>query len=1429
MVLDWGLAKVLRPEHDSQPTTPETPPPVVSEESGLRGATLHGQVLGTPGYMAPEQAEGRQDLVGERTDVYGLGAILYEILTGRVPFSGSDTQDLLQRVVHEPPERPRAVVPGVSPGLEAVCLKALAKQPAGRYPSAKALADEVRHWLADEPVTAYAEPWAARARRWMGRHRTLVTAAAAAVLVAVVSLAASTVLLGDANRRIQDALAQARVSRDEAREQRAQAEANAKEAERQRDQSRANFQLARDAVDEYCTKVSDDPRLKERDLEALRKELLQTATKFHERFLQRHQNDPQQKADLGRAYRRLAKLSVDVGDRDKGTALYRQALDVFAALTAGHAESAEYLDELAQSNRELAGVLLDTGQRPDAARAYERAHVIWEKLVKEHPDRWDYAVKLGKVYSDLGDVTRRDGQPEAGVRLFRRSVETLEPVYRQHPDDDEAERRLAGTYYGLANSYRAMGNPKQGLPVCLKAMPLYERLMARHPNFAVYEEDYSENLHVLALIYQELDEMDKALATMRKSLAVMRHAAASHPALTSLRLNVAGTMMNLAIVYHGLHRMAEAEDNLQQALAVYREFTARWPGVLQYRLELTLVYMNLARFRIEDDRLDEAADLYHLVADILAGLDLTFPRVLEQHMALSRAYLDLVQGYVGQGRPKRVATLVPVILALRQRLAGARPKTPEQAVDCGGACCNAGYLLALIERPQDARASFDDAVRVLGGVLDKDTKHARARDFLGNTYIGLAELEKAKDPRHGNPDVEKLYRRAVAAREELVADHPQEARYQASLANLEHAVAASYQEAGRPQQALAWHTRALKRRERLHAEQPGKDPYQADVALGLYHLAGAHEALHRLDDALACARRAQDIDDRLVAAHPKEDRYRRELAMIYGELGMLQVRHNDVAAALPLFEREADLHRQLAQAHPGALPQQIDFGRTQRKLGECYLLVAKADKAAPALAEAAALFDRLAPSVRPAALAAFRGEQAQTHAALGKAYAHAGRREDAFAAFDRAAGVMAKLTPTAPALVLCRAAVVEGCVRLGQQSMREGKNEPALQAFRRAQEPARLLVAAQPKNVSYQDQLIAAYVSGGSLEAMSGKVDDALATYRRAVPLIAPLDARRPPVLSAHAALVKNFGNLGDHYAARNKAELAAEAFELALAEARKLAAAQSNETGHLGTIGFLCRKLAPVYFVLREPERGLRTYREELSAYQQLSARRPGFVVATVLCGAAHHDVGHALHALEKHSESLGEFDRAIAVLDGTLKGETPPQLRQAAAAWMCTSQQGRAHALWHLKRYAESAAAYDKAMPLAKPNQRAAWLPEHATVLARTGAYTRAAAEAEEVAGLKSAAGMALYNAACALALASADAGKDNTLPAAERKRLAARYAASAVAVLGKAKTAGLFKDPSRLAHMKQDADLDSVRRSAEYRRLVAELEKLAKDGPK
>jgi tetratricopeptide (TPR) repeat protein len=192
IVLDWGLARVTGQPDDAAAAPLELP------AAGERDGTVQGQVLGTPAYMAPEQAEGRLDLLGPASDVYGLGAILYEVLTGRPPFQGDDTMAVLRQVVHEAPVRPRSVEKGVPAALEAVCLKALAKQLAARYATAKDLAAEVERWLADEPVRAYRDPLPTRARRWAGRHRPLVSAVAVLLVAGLVGLSAGAILLNGA-------------------------------------------------------------------------------------------------------------------------------------------------------------------------------------------------------------------------------------------------------------------------------------------------------------------------------------------------------------------------------------------------------------------------------------------------------------------------------------------------------------------------------------------------------------------------------------------------------------------------------------------------------------------------------------------------------------------------------------------------------------------------------------------------------------------------------------------------------------------------------------------------------------------------------------------------------------------------------------------------------------------------------------------------------------------------------------------------------------------------------------------------------------------------------------------------------------------------------------------------------------------------------
>jgi serine/threonine-protein kinase len=183
LVVDWGLARPITRPDQARASGEETLPPTLEKDAG---GTLPGQTLGTPAYMSPEQAAGRWDVVGPASDVYSLGATMYALLTGHIPFSGKSHAEVLQKVQRGDFPLPRQVEPTTPAALQAICLKAMAQKPEDRYATALEMAGEVERWLADERVQAYREPLWVRLRRRLRRHKTLVAAVTALVLTTLV-------------------------------------------------------------------------------------------------------------------------------------------------------------------------------------------------------------------------------------------------------------------------------------------------------------------------------------------------------------------------------------------------------------------------------------------------------------------------------------------------------------------------------------------------------------------------------------------------------------------------------------------------------------------------------------------------------------------------------------------------------------------------------------------------------------------------------------------------------------------------------------------------------------------------------------------------------------------------------------------------------------------------------------------------------------------------------------------------------------------------------------------------------------------------------------------------------------------------------------------------------------------------------------------
>ena len=188
-ITDFGLAKRLE---------------------GGTGHTQSGSILGTPSYMAPEQAAGKIKEIGPGTDIYSLGAILYELLTGRPPFLADTPFETIMQVMGAEPVAPRTLQPKVPRDIEIICLKCLEKTPAKRYASALDLADDLRRFIEGEPISARPATRVERIRKWIRRHP------AAAAMIAVAAVAVTAMVSGALvyHGRLQDALALTARERD---------------------------------------------------------------------------------------------------------------------------------------------------------------------------------------------------------------------------------------------------------------------------------------------------------------------------------------------------------------------------------------------------------------------------------------------------------------------------------------------------------------------------------------------------------------------------------------------------------------------------------------------------------------------------------------------------------------------------------------------------------------------------------------------------------------------------------------------------------------------------------------------------------------------------------------------------------------------------------------------------------------------------------------------------------------------------------------------------------------------------------------------------------------------------------------------------------------------------------------------------------------
>ncbi len=371
--------------------------------------TASGAILGTPAYMAPEQATGRRGAVTTVTDVYGLGSVLYALMTGKAPFGGDSVVETLQAVKEQPPEPPQRSNPKAPRDLETICLKCLEKDTRRRYPTAQALADDLNRWLDGRPIAA--RPVGAAERAWLWcKRKPAVAALAASVVLAVVGGTAATIAV--------QAAANQRLDRKNVELTAAYADLS---AEKLRVQQR--FELAQDAIRTYYTGVSEDVLLKEPTLKDLRTRLLKGARDFYRKLeaLLEVRPDRTSRLALARALGDLTEITYAIDQAEPAVALNRRSLALFDALARETPDDGLVRRERARAALRLAGLVsMGSGGLAEAVRLYDDAHQALEAQLRVDPSDAEARQLLATVEDFLApcspgrcpaDRRRRCGTP----------------------------------------------------------------------------------------------------------------------------------------------------------------------------------------------------------------------------------------------------------------------------------------------------------------------------------------------------------------------------------------------------------------------------------------------------------------------------------------------------------------------------------------------------------------------------------------------------------------------------------------------------------------------------------------------------------------------------------------------------------------------------------------------------------------------------------------------------------------------------------------------------------------------------------------------------------------------------------------------------------------------------------------------------------
>jgi serine/threonine protein kinase/tetratricopeptide (TPR) repeat protein len=669
--------------------------------------TEFGAVIGTLEYMSPEQAELNNQDIDTRSDIYSLGVLLYELLTGTTPLDRARLKktpftEMLRKIREEEPPRPstrlseaRDTLPAISAQrqmepaklaklvrgeLDWIVMKALEKDRNRRYESANAFAADVQRYLNDEPVQACPPSLRYRFSKFARRNKAALLTGSAAVLVVIIAVIGLAI-----NNWI--------VTRERDQKETARAD-----AVREKERADQNLARAKKAVEKYLLDTVKNPKLKSADLNALRKELLAIAIPFLEEIARQEGDDRRLMTDRAWAFFQLGKVRAEMGQSEAGLADYQRARVNWARLAAELPKGPLARQYLADIDNNSGVLVMQLGRMKEAEAAYRRALTLYRELIADFPAVPAPMSGLAGALNNLANLEGLRGNAKEKKKLLEQALVHEEAAVRANPKDPESRQFLA-----------------------------------------------SHQMNLVAVL-RDLQEWDEAARALERGRTTIQSLITDFGASPEERNRLAKACTTLGEVKTMQGKFQEAEKAFRQALTVQEKLAAGFPSLPDYRENLAHTYHSFGQLVFKLDKLDDAELAYRRALTICRELTEGFPKVAEywRDLAHSQNAVGLLLGK--QGRWTESEAAARAALAAWERMMKLYPPTPEHAVKLGDLQINLGLTQTKLGvgglNKGDfaaARSWLDKAVATYESVGAATKPVTDRRRLLGNAHGARAE------------------------------------------------------------------------------------------------------------------------------------------------------------------------------------------------------------------------------------------------------------------------------------------------------------------------------------------------------------------------------------------------------------------------------------------------------------------------------------------------------------------------------------------------------------------------------------------------------------------------------------------------------------------------------------------------------------------